>query len=160
MNDRCLCEDLARQTVIHDNFVLNGFDSESFGIETVNVTSIVRRTHDLLNLHHSGHLVLVSHLVHRYCEFTRVVLQLRGQEALREEETAQPVSFRFSIVQPILEETGSFQEIVEPATKRFQTGISTRDPDLRHHIVQKALIHLVQFRCHKDHTFDGFFDFF
>lgn len=61
-----------------------------------------------------GDQVLETKFVDRDLKLTGIVLEHRGEEALREEETGDPIGFGLAVLDPVLEEGDAFDEVVEP----------------------------------------------
>jgi len=77
-----------------------------------------------------------------------IVLKQCGEEALREEEGWQPECAGLPFHQPSPQEFHSLGQVLDPRGKGLQRRVGVLVPDLRHLVVQHALVHLLHIFTH------------
>lgn len=71
-----------------------------------------------------------------------------SEERLCEEKSRNPEVRRSTIINPFLHELESLNEVIDPASKRFQRWIRYLVPDLWDFVVKQAIEHNLQILAH------------
>lgn len=130
----------------------------AFEVKTVAVASVLGLLLNVFMGNCIGVLETVGQLV--YCDGLQsgIVLNVSGEESLREEETRDPENFRGSSLDPIVQEVDSVVAVKNPGCKWFERQESFLDPDRWNLVVENSSGHVFELLTHSYFSNQSFLD--
>jgi len=130
--------------------------SATFKIQTINVSTISRSNFWILFVLLTENFKVEVQLINSNHILSSVVLLKTSQERLSKEETRDPEDLRSAVINPLLEEIKSFNEVYDVTSQRFEWRIRTFHPSSWNSVIENRVADSFEFGRHSDFSLNCF----